>query len=449
MGVVPSPPIYIGADSSSSDPKGQTDANERLDRRYEPTPYRCGPLRRPCPRVEPHRHRCLRPPRRPEMTLGWMLSERTRFLGPEEATPPRCDAAMSESPIWSPRSERQLTPRSPYQTNNPVAPTPPLHQERPIRRCRTSDDHKIETGSDARGYRAVDLFAALTLDWQANARADTARRSVAAWGEAAPLLAGFDTPGTVVAEINRPGQPARSCALLAELLVIARSDPMAGRAVLQAVTPGIRRAAATRWGKAASGGPWRTADEIAADAISAAWDAIDGHAGQHHPRPAQLIVRHVEAALRRTHHRWINQTKAHRPLHQVSALPLPDATTSQEEQAAALIAEAARAGVIDRPAALLLTMTGVLGYPATEAARRLAVRHATVERTIRRARRAIRIWLGLPDVTGEVSVEDGDHLLSGLAPRRYQVGEPARQLHPFRDESSQPPRTWKDPHRSP
>jgi DNA-directed RNA polymerase specialized sigma24 family protein len=254
------------------------------------------------------------------------------------------------------------------------------------------------------------------------------------------VLAGFASPAELVAEINRAGHPARSWALLAELLVIAQTDRSAGRAVLQAVTPGIQHATTVRWRRAVTtAGPWRTVDEIATDAISAAWEAIHAHSGRHEARPAQVIVRHVERALRRTHSRWIRESKTIKALGtlvgELSATSV--AAEIPEERAAALIGEAVRCGVIDPVSAALLTATGVLGYPATEAARILALPYRALDRRLRTARRLVRTWLGdaAEGAAQKDPAEDTNFLISGLVPRRYQLSEPAPQLQfPFDDD---------------
>ena len=243
----------------------------------------------------------------------------------------------------------------------------------------------------------MDPFAALTLDWQAISGRQPARRAIAAWAEAAPVLAGFATPAELIHEINRAGRPARSCALLAELGVLARSARLAGRAVLQAVMPGIRHATSVRWRKAATAGPWRNFDEIAGDAISAAWSAIHAHAGQHHPRPAQLIIRHVEGALRRTHGRWISETAVRNPLYDTGGDPSETHVVAQspEEQAPTVIGEAVRSEAIDPLGTAVLTMTGVLGYSISEVARTLELPYPTVDPRLRRARRTMLALLPL------------------------------------------------------
>jgi DNA-directed RNA polymerase specialized sigma24 family protein len=275
--------------------------------------------------------------------------------------------------------------------------------------------------------QGVDPFAALLLEWQLTAQRPDTRKAITAWSARAPALAGFASPAELVATINHPGDPARSCALLAELLVVAGMDRSAERAVLQAVTPGIRHAAAARWHKAMAAGPWRTIDEIATDAVTAAWTAIHAHAGHFHGRPARLIVGHVEGALRRDHARWIRDSEATLSLEISSgdASVTLVALQSPEGQASSLLKEALRCGVIDPLAAQLLTVTGVLGYPTTEAARMLALPYGEADRRRRRARRALRTWFDHPLA---YRVGDRNLLASGLPPRRYWVRESSQQL---------------------
>jgi excisionase family DNA binding protein len=118
-----------------------------------------------------------------------------------------------------------------------------------------------------------------------------------------PRLAGFASPADIVATIGHPGDPTRSCALLADLLIAARDDALAAYATLVAVIPGLRAAANRRWAAARSDGAWANRADLDADTISSAWETITTLSGQGHPRPARLIVRRVERRLRTIHDR--------------------------------------------------------------------------------------------------------------------------------------------------
>jgi len=140
----------------------------------------------------------------------------------------------------------------------------------------------------------MDPFAALTIEWTNQATTPAARQAIRAWAATFPALASFDTPAELVAAINRLGDPARSCVLLSDLLVAAGDDDLAARAVLQAVLPGLRRAARRRSRHPTAVGPWSRAEDVAADAVSAGWEAIRANAGARHHRPAAVIVGSVQ-----------------------------------------------------------------------------------------------------------------------------------------------------------
>ena len=120
--------------------------------------------------------------------------------------------------------------------------------------------------------------------------------------------------------------------------------------------------------------------------------------------------------------------------------PTGDAEGTPEQQAAALIAEAVRSGVIDPLAAVCLTRTGVLGHPTTETAHTLGLSDATVRRTLRRAQRTMRAWLHHPPhrTAGESRIEPTIRLISDVGPRRYQKSQPAEQLELPWDDSVLP-----------
>ena len=223
---------------------------------------------------------------------------------------------------------------------------------------------------------------------------------MAVWKQASPLLASFISPSDVIDAINRSGDSNRSCALLGELLILAGEDAVAARAVLQAVIPGLRASVARRWAKTGADGPWQSQDELAVDALSAAWEAIQAHAGQRHPRPAAVIVRFVEGALRRTHTRWTHrQSKPVLPPRGEPSQSAIDAAFSSEQHAARLIFEAQNTGVITAIEATILTRIGVYGYTAAATERDLGLAAGSMTRRLRRARDALHAWLNTLPVT--------------------------------------------------
>ena len=147
----------------------------------------------------------------------------------------------------------------------------------------------------------LDAFNTLIAHWLAAADSSRGRAAIRSWAQRCPSLAVYPSPAELVAVINQSGHPELSCALLADLLLVAEDDPLAKLGVLRALVPGLRRAVHQRWTAASPSGPWRTKTDLIADAVSAAWQAICHHAGQSHPLPARLIIRRVERRLRTLH----------------------------------------------------------------------------------------------------------------------------------------------------
>jgi excisionase family DNA binding protein len=240
------------------------------------------------------------------------------------------------------------------------------------------------------------VFAQLEREWAVVASDMMAFRSLRAWAVAVPGLDGFASLAELVATVSHMGDPDRSCRLLANLLVIADGDDLAARAVLQAIVPGLRQAAKRRWLWQTGGGPWGSADDIAAEAVSAGWAAIRLRAGQRHDRPAAVIVRAVEGHLRQTHAAWRREAArgAALPPGREPSQSGEDAARSVEAQAAALITGAVRAGVLNQMDARLVFVTGVLGSSVADAARAMRLEGDGVYRSLARARGALRAWLG-------------------------------------------------------
>jgi hypothetical protein len=196
------------------------------------------------------------------------------------------------------------------------------------------------------------VFAQLEREWTAVAADMSSFRSLRAWAVAVPALDGFASLAELVAMVSRMGDQDRSCRLLADLLVIADGDELATRAVLQAVVPGLRQAARRRWPLQTAGGPWGSADDLAAEAVFAGWAAIRLHAGQRHDRLAAVIVRAVEGRLRRTHAAWRKEAARSAALLPGRVEPSQsgqDAARSVEGQAAAIITGAVRAAHLTGP----------------------------------------------------------------------------------------------------
>jgi excisionase family DNA binding protein len=242
-----------------------------------------------------------------------------------------------------------------------------------------------------------DICASLTAEWTTMASRPAAFRTCRSWGQRCPALGGFGSPAELVATIGPLGDPVTSCALLSDLLVLAAEDRLAGRAVLQAVLPGLRQAARRRWRRALPGGPWCSQHDVLVDSVGAGWHIITIHGGRRHDRPAAVIVRGVEGQLRRAHDRWrVESCHTLALSHVVDELCDPDAdpALSPEAEAVDCIAAAVPAGILTRTEAAILIMSGVLGYPVVGAARALELPVGHAQRSLLQARATLRRWLG-------------------------------------------------------
>jgi excisionase family DNA binding protein len=242
---------------------------------------------------------------------------------------------------------------------------------------------------------ADDGFASLHAEWAAIADRPAACRTVQTWAQRCPELGAFVSPAELVATIGRLGDPARSCTLLSDLLFLAADDALARRTVLQALLPGLRLAARHRW-RRATVGPWRCERDAAHDALSAGWEAITALAGQRHCRPAAIVLRHVEGRLRRIHNSWQRETSRTTALTDSVVEPRHfglDMARSPELQAAAIIADALYAEVLDHRQAAILFACGVIGDPPRLVEQTLGLVPGSGYRMLASARSAIRHWL--------------------------------------------------------
>src|SRR5436309_2500080 len=83
------------------------------------------------------------------------------------------------------------------------------------------------------------VLRALEAEWLMTGSAPAAADRLTVWARSEPELDGFGSPVDVVARCHVRGDSEGSNALLRALLRVAPADPLAGRAVLQAVLPAL------------------------------------------------------------------------------------------------------------------------------------------------------------------------------------------------------------------
>jgi excisionase family DNA binding protein len=262
------------------------------------------------------------------------------------------------------------------------------------------------------------VWAALQMDWDRRASRPDAAAHLAIWKQTAPQLGRYASPTELLEVVGSFGYPEQSCRLLSALLVAARRDALAAHAVLVALIPGLRAAASRRWQTAHSDGPWTSRDELDTDTISTAWQTIATHAGQHHPRPARLIIQSVERQLRTTHdahrrqtQRWrlqgdLDNTTAERPENQ----DVPDPLTLA-------LLDRAPSGPLDPASLDIAHRVALLDEAPSTAGRRHGLDHRQTLATLR----------------ATLHLLDGDHRRTSYPERHPRQIAPsnAQEVHPM------------------
>src|SRR5687768_3400645 len=111
------------------------------------------------------------------------------------------------------------------------------------------------------------LFVALDAEWAAVGASPQARAAFGRWAMVEPALAGMASPAEAVRSC-RDVTPAAAAAVLGALLRHA-GEPLAARAVLQAVVPALRTLAARRAGgsRGLTRQAWEAVEDFDADVV--------------------------------------------------------------------------------------------------------------------------------------------------------------------------------------
>ena len=211
------------------------------------------------------------------------------------------------------------------------------------------------------------LFEALDAEWEVVSASAAARAAFERWAMVEPALAGMASPAEAVRSC-RAATPAAAAAVLGALLRHA-GEPLAARAVLQAVVPALRTLAARR-----AGGPshftrqaWEAVDDFDADVVEVALRRIAALAGTSPTWPAQAICEStwmtVRAALVRSS-RWGTPASLEDEVANVVAGP----ARSGAEALALAVVDAVRAQRLAVDDARVIYATRVLGHTPAELA---------------------------------------------------------------------------------
>ena len=211
------------------------------------------------------------------------------------------------------------------------------------------------------------LFEALDAEWAVVGASPRARDAFERWAMVEPALAGMASPAEAVRSC-RAATPVAAAAVLGALLRHA-GEPLAARAVLQALVPALRTLSARRAGgsRQLTRQAWEADDDFDADVVEVALRRIAALAGTSPTWPAQAICEStwmtLRAALVRSS-RWGPPASLDDDVADVVA----SAARSGAEALALAVVDAVRAQRLAVDDARVIYATRVLGHTPAELA---------------------------------------------------------------------------------
>lgn len=235
----------------------------------------------------------------------------------------------------------------------------------------------------------------IETDWRRLRRSVLLERRYSCWREREPALCGLAGPVVLLRYLHAPGRASEDkdrvlCALLRQ----ARVDPLAGRVVLQAILPGLKRIAGRTLIDV------RELEELWSLLLAAAWARICGYPVERRPRrvAANLLLDTLSDALRELR----KTSSAHARFMPAGRTPPPppeSASTHEEHDkdggdVEALLDSAVAAGALDREQADLILESRIDGVPLWLLAARASVPYNTLKLRRQRAERRLLVFLG-------------------------------------------------------
>jgi DNA-directed RNA polymerase specialized sigma24 family protein len=235
-----------------------------------------------------------------------------------------------------------------------------------------------------------DVVVALEREWPA--LAPSLLDALRAWRLREPVLAAFSTPQLLVRFLQRfDADLDAKDAALAALLRCAQTDARAGRVILQALLPGLKRLAERLIRDPG------TRDEVWSTLLAAAWERIYSYPLVRRPqRIAANLLLDTRLAIRQERERA--RRGAARELALADVPPPPRSLPFPPEQP---LRRAVDAGAITAEEAELIAQTRIDGTPLVELAAEIRVAYDALRKRRERAERRLLLFLGQPDVRFE------------------------------------------------
>ncbi|MEW6155332.1 MAG: hypothetical protein AB1673_15305 [Actinomycetota bacterium] len=138
-------------------------------------------------------------------------------------------------------------------------------------------------------WDTTNLFKALSQEWEHESRTSAARAAWRRWAATEPALWAFAGPGEAVAYCRRSGPDA--AAVLSAVAARAGTEPLAARAVLQAVLPGLAGVSRRAWRGGRGTWLWESVEELDQLVVATAYGLIRAlPAGTKTPWAARRVV---------------------------------------------------------------------------------------------------------------------------------------------------------------
>lgn len=248
----------------------------------------------------------------------------------------------------------------------------------------------------------IDPVDQLDREWR-QLSSGSLRSKLSEWAEHEPALAPFVDPATLIRFLRSPGPWTVRDALLRALLFRARVDPLAGRVVLEALLPGLKRVAERVILDA------RDRDELWSLLLACAWERIRTYPLER--RPSRIAANLLLDTRRKTLDEFLRErartrfrpddVKAPRARRGAAQQEFPAAllsTVPSRPQAQgdvdALLGAAVEAGAISKYEAELIARTRIDGVALHELAAAAEVAYHTLNVRRIRAERRLLLFLG-------------------------------------------------------
>jgi len=213
------------------------------------------------------------------------------------------------------------------------------------------------------------------------------RSELRRWRASEPALARHPSAQALIRLLQGHASYARKDELLAALLRLARSEPLAGRVVLQALLPGLKRLAGQLLFEAGE------REEVWELLLANAWEQICCYPLERRPRriAANILLDTLRPTLR--------ELKRERRQRSESSTELAaSASASQDADVEGLLADAVAAGAISPLEAEAILAVRIDDDPLAAVAVRLGLSYNVLRVRLQRAERRLLLHLGYPPV---------------------------------------------------